>query len=116
VLDRLLERLRRKRLVAERAAGQARQLPVVTVGEDREVLSPAGEVVSQAGAGQRVGNGIRGEARPTLLPVGDDRRAGRLASGDGVQNGLVLLGLELILGDLPGVVLGVGRLQLGRAG
>ena len=74
----LLDELRRERLVAERAAGQPRQLAVMAVVEDREVLAVAGEVVGQPGARERVGDRVGGEARLALLAVGDDRLARRL--------------------------------------
>ena len=71
----LLDELRREGLVAERPAGQARELAVVAVVEDREELAVAGEVVGEAGAGERVGDRVGGEARLALLAVGDDRLA-----------------------------------------
>ena len=74
----LLDELRGVGLVAERPAGQPRELAVVAVVEDREELPVAGEIVGQAGAGQRVGDRVGGEARLALLAVGDDRLTGRL--------------------------------------
>ena len=123
--DRLLDRLARDRLVlldelrgeglvAERAAGQPRQLTVVAVVEDGEELPVAGEVVGQAGARERVGDRVGGEARLALLAVGDDRLARRLQALDRVVGGGVLLGLELVPGDLALVVVGVGLLELHR--
>ena len=53
-LHRLLDVGRGEGLVPERSAGQARQLTVVAVGEDREVLAIPGEVVGEARARQRV--------------------------------------------------------------
>ena len=100
--------------VPERTAGQPRQLTVVTVGEDREVLAAAAEVVGEAGACQRVGQGVRREARPPLLTVRDDRRPRRLELLDRVSHGDVLLGLQVVLADLTGVVGCVGGLQLAR--
>jgi hypothetical protein len=89
----------------------------VAIGEDREELaSVPGQVVGQPGAGQRVGDGVGGEARPALLAVGDDRRPGLLLVLDRVPDGLVLFGLQLLTADLAGVVLGVRPLQPARAG
>jgi hypothetical protein len=51
---------------------------VVAVVEDREELAVAGEVVGEAGARERVGDRVGGEARLALLAVGDDRLAGLL--------------------------------------
>src|SRR6476646_5890261 len=110
----LLDELRREGLVAEGAAGQAGQLAVVAVVEDREELAVAREVVGEAGAGQRVRDRVRGEARLALLAVGDDRLAGRLEALDGVLGGLVLQRLELRPGDLAVVEVLVGVLQLLR--
>ena len=87
--------LRRERLVAERPAGQPRELAVVAVVEDREELAVPREVVGQARARQRVGDRVRREARLALLPVGHDRLAGRLQPLDRVRRGRVLLGLQL---------------------
>ena len=87
----LLDELRGERLVAERAAGQPRQLAVMAVVEDGEELAVAGEVVGQAGARERVGDRVGGEARLALLAVGDDRLAGRLQALDRVLGGRVLL-------------------------
>src|ERR1700722_4688463 len=84
----------------------------MAVGEDGEVLAPApGQVVGQPGAGQGVGDRVGREARPALLAIGDDRRASPLQVLDRVPYRQVLLGLELVVGDLPGVVLGVRLLQ-----
>ncbi len=116
VADRPLQRVGGIGLVAERAAGQLGQLAVVAVGEDGEELPPAGQVVGQARAGQGVRQRIGGEARPTLLAVGDDRRAGGLQVLDGVLDGRVLLLLQRRLVDLPLVVGRVGGLQRARAG
>ena len=91
----LLDELRRERLVAERAAGQPRQLAVVAVVEDREELAVAGEVVGQAGAGQRVRDRVGREARLALLAVGDDRLADLLQPPDRVLGRGVLLRLQL---------------------
>ena len=110
----LLDELRGEGLVAERAAGQPRQLAVMAVVEDREELPVAGEVVGQPGAGQRVGDRVGGEARLALLAVGDDRLAGRLQAPDRVLGGGVLLGLQLLPCDLALVVVRVGLLQLHR--
>jgi hypothetical protein len=61
--DGLGQGVRGVSLVAERAAGQPGQLPVMPVREDREVLSPGpGQVIGQAGPGQRVGDRVRREA------------------------------------------------------
>jgi len=88
----------------------------VAVSEDRKVLaSVPGQLVGEPGSGQGVGDRVRGEARPPLLAVGNDRLAGRLPALDGVPDRRVLLGFELIVGDLPGVVLAVRLLQLARA-
>ena len=65
-------------------AGQARQLAMVPVVEDREELAVAGEVVREAGARERVGDRVGREARLALLAVGDDRLAGRLEALDRV--------------------------------
>ena len=116
VADRPLQRVGGIRLVAERAAGQLRQLAVVAVGEDGEELATTGEVVGQARAGQGVRQRIGGEARPTLLAVGDDRRARGLQVLDGVLDGRVLLLLQRRLVDLALVVRRVGGLQRARAG
>ena len=104
----LLDELRRVGLVAERAAGQPRQLAVVAVVEDREELAVAGEVVGQAGAGERVGDRVGGEARLALLAVGDDRLAGLLQAPDRVLGRLVLLGLQRGEVDLA-VVVGLAK-------
>ena len=111
----LLDELGGERLVAERAAGQARELAVVTVVEDGEELSVAGEVVGEAGAGQRVGDRVGGEARLALLPVGDTGLAGLLEAPDRVLGRLVLLGLQRGEVDLPVVVRLIGLLELHRA-
>ena len=87
--------LRRVRLVAERAAGQPRELAMVAVVEDREELPVAGEVVREAGARERVGDRVGREARLALLAVGDDRLTGLLEALDRVLGRRVLLGLEL---------------------
>ena len=114
--DRLAQRVRRVGLVPERPAGEPRQLPPVPVGKDREVLAPVpGQLVGKPGSGQGVGDRVRREARPPLLAVGDDRLAGRLPTLDRVPDRLVLLSFELIVGDLPGVVLAIRLLQLARA-
>ena len=114
---RLVERVGGVGLVRGRAAGEPGQLPVVTVGEDGEVL-PAGpgQMIGQPGACQRVGDRVGGEARPPLLAVGDDRLAGRLQVLDRIRDRLVLLGFQLVVGDLPGVVAAVRLLQPARAG
>ena len=80
----LLHELGRERLVAERPARQARELAVVAVVEDREVLAVAGEVVGQPGARERVGDRVGREARLALLAVGDDRLADLLEPADRV--------------------------------
>ena len=90
----LLDELGRERLVAERAAGQPRQLAVVTVVEDREELAVAGEMVGQAGARERVGDRVGGEARLPLLTIGDVRLPGLLQPPDRVLRRLVLLDLQ----------------------
>ena len=111
----LLDELRGERLVAERAAGEARELAVVAVVEDREELAVAGEVVGEAGAGQRVGDRVGREARLALLAVGDVGLAGLLEALDRVLGGRVLLGLQRGEVDLAVVVGLVGLLQLHRA-
>jgi hypothetical protein len=88
----------------------------MAVVEDGEELAVAGQVVGQAGARQRVGDRIGGEARLALLAVGDDRLAGLLEALDRVLGGRVLLGLQLVPGDLALVVVGVGLLELHRPG
>ncbi len=112
VRQRLLERVGGVEVVLQRAARELGQLAAVTIGEDREELPARAEVRSQAGAGQRVGDRVRGEARPPLLAVGDDRLTRRLTALDGVLARRVLEGLEVVLGDVAGVVLGVCLLQL----
>ena len=87
----------------------------MAVGEDGEILAVAGEMIGEAGARQGVGERIGGEARPALLAVGDDRRPGRLHPPDRVDGGFLLLGLELVLADLAGIIGGVGSLQRCRA-
>ncbi|MEJ7720177.1 MAG: hypothetical protein WKF58_06880 [Ilumatobacteraceae bacterium] len=88
---------------------------MVPVVEDREVLAVAGEVVGETGAGERVGDRVRGEARCPLLAVGHDRRAGRLHPLDRVAARLVLLGDEIVVAGLALVVRGVRLLQAGRS-
>ena len=100
----LLDELGGEGLVAERAAGQPRELAVVAVVEDREELPVAGEVVGEPGARQRVGDRVGGEARLALLAVGDDRLAGLLQPPDRVLGGGVLLGLQVGAVDLALVV------------
>jgi hypothetical protein len=97
----LLDELRRGRLVVERSLGDAGELAVVAVVEDREELPIAGQAVSQPRPGQRVGEVVGGEARLALLAVGDDRLAGRLESLDRVLRGLILRSLEIIEPILP---------------
>jgi hypothetical protein len=87
---------------------------VVPVVEDREVLAVAREVVGQPGAREGVRDRVRREARLALLAVGDDRLADLLEAPDRVLGGGVLLRLEVLPGDLPLVVVGVGLLQLHR--
>ena len=77
---------------------------------------PPARLSARPGAGQRVRQRIGGEARPTLLAVGDDRRAGGLQVLDRVLDGRVLLLLERRLVDLALVVGRVGGLQRARAG
>ena len=108
----LLDELGGEGLVAERAAGQARELAVVAVVEDGEELAVAGEVVGEAGARERVGDRVGGEARLALLAVGDVGLAGLLEPPDRVLGRLVLLGLEGGEVDLAVVVGLVGLLQL----
>ena len=74
-LDVLLDELGRVGLVAERSPGQPRQLAMMAVIEDREELPVPGQVLGQAGAGERVRDRVRREARLPLLAVGDDRLA-----------------------------------------
>ena len=114
-LDRELERIGGEALVAEGAAGQPRQLAMVAVGEDGEILAAPRQMVGEAGSRKRVGDRIGREARPALLAVGDDGRAGRLHARDRIPHGLFLLGLQVCLGDLALVVGGVGGLKLGRS-
>ena len=73
----------------------------MAVIEDREELPVAGEVVRQAGTGQRVGDRVRREARLALLAVGDDRLARGLEPADRVLGRGILLGLELCQVILP---------------
>ena len=112
----LLQQVGGVRPVAERPARQARQLPVVPVVEDREVLAVAGQVVRETGAGEGVGQRVGREARGALLAVGHDRAPGGLHALDGVPGRGVLLGAELLLGDLAPVIGGDGLLQPHRAG
>ena len=110
--DRLPQRVGRVLVVGERPAEQLGQLPSVAVGEDGEELAAGAEHRREAGACERGGDGVGGEARPPLLTVGDDRRAGGLHLLDGVLGRRVLQLLELGLLDLTRVELRVGLLEL----
>ncbi len=88
----LLDELRGVGLVAERAAGEPRQLTVMSIVKDREELPVAREVVAQPRAGERVRQGISGKARLALLAIGHDRLAGLLEAPDRVLRRGVLLG------------------------
>ncbi|HEX4625858.1 MAG TPA: hypothetical protein VH231_15525 [Solirubrobacteraceae bacterium] len=107
----LLDEFRGVGLVAERAAGDPRQLAVVAVVEDGEELAVAGQVVGQAGAGQRVGDRIGGKARLALFPVGHHRLTRGLQPLDRIFGRLVLLGLQVRELDPALVVVLVGVLQ-----
>jgi hypothetical protein len=113
-LDVLLDELGCVALVPEGAAGDARQLTVMAIVEDGEVLAVEGEVVGGAGPRQGVREVIGRETRLPVLTVGDVRLAGRLQPLDRVLSRRVLRGYELLLGDLALVVIGVGLLQLHR--
>src|SRR6516164_1712563 len=71
--DRLLERLRRHLhrflgelgcvgLVSEWPSRKTRQLPMMAIGEDGEILPVACKVIGEAGSGERVSQGIGSEA------------------------------------------------------
>jgi hypothetical protein len=113
--DRLLQRVCRVLVVGERPAEQLGQLTAVAVGEDREELPARAQHRREAGARERGGDGVGGEARPPLLTVGDDRRARGLHLLDGVLGRSVLQLLELGLLDLTRVELAVGLLELRRS-
>ena len=113
---RLLDVARGVGVVAEAAVGQLRKLPVVPVGEEREILPARHQFLVHARAGERVGERIGREAGLMLLAVRDDRGARGLHPDDRVAAGLVLFPHQLVLGDPSGVVGLDGRLQLGRAG
>ena len=112
----LLDILRGIGLVFERPAGQARQLAMVAVGKNGEILAVTRKVFGKAGARQRVGDRIGGKARHALLAVGDDRRAGRRHAFQAVGAGRVLLLDEGGMFDLACVIILERRLQLGRTG
>src|SRR5260370_40982726 len=84
------------------------------VGEDGEILPVACEMIGKAGSGERVSQGISGEARNALLAVGDDRRARCLHALDRVEARGVLRLRQLLLCDLAGVIIGISGLKLGR--
>lgn len=69
-------------LVFEWAGGEARELSVVAVVENGEVLAVGGEVGCETRAGEGVGDGIGGEGRGALFAVGDERLAGRRHAGE----------------------------------
>lgn len=117
VAHRLREGVSGVGLVPERPAGEAGEPAAVAVGEDREELPAlAGEVVGEPGAGQSVGDGVGGERRPALLPVGDDGGAGPFLPLDRIAHRGVLLLLECGLVDLAPVVGRKGVLELLRSG
>jgi len=90
------------------AAGQHGQLPLVPVGErdddaiGRQLLQP--------------GERVRGEARPGLLAVGDDRRSGLLKALDGVAHGLVLDGGKLRIANLAAFTAAIALSSSGGRG
>ena len=113
-LHRLFDILGRIGLVLERPAGQARQLPMMAVGEYGEILPVRREIVGEPGSGQRIGERIGREARHALLAIGDDGLAGRLRALDRIEAGGILLPLEVLVLDLAGIIVGEGVLQLHR--
>ena len=66
---------------------------MMAVIEDREELPVPGQVLGQAGAGERVRDRVRREARLPLLAVGHDRLARRLQAPDRILGCGILLGL-----------------------
>src|SRR5262249_257046 len=113
--DGLGKCVRRVGLVVERPAGQARQLPMMAVGEDREVLSATGQVWREASPGQGVGDGVRRKAGPALFAVRNDWRAGRLEVCDGVADCLVLPNFEFVGRDASSGIVGIAGLELAWA-
>ncbi len=100
-------------LVSKWPSRKPRQLPMMAVGKDGEILPVAGEVIGKAGSGERVSQGISGEARHTLLAVGYDRSARCLHALDRVEASGVLLPRQLLLCDLASVIIGISGLKLG---
>src|SRR5262245_2416012 len=113
-LSRLLDELARVEIVAKRAASDFGQLAIMAIGKDREVLPSWSQVLGQSSAGEGVGNRICGEARDSLLAVRDNRRPGRFEALDRIGNRCVLLGFQLGLSYLFGVISRVSQLQLER--
>ena len=79
-------------LVAERAFGQARQLPGVPIGE--------GDHDPVRREGVQAGQWIGGEARLALFAVGEDRGARLFEPPDGLGEGLGLQFVECFGADL----------------
>src|SRR5262249_31140972 len=113
--DGLGKCVRRVGLVVERPAGQAWQLPMMAVGEDREVLSATGQVRRETSPGQGVGDGVRRKAGPALFAVRNDWCAGLLQVRNGIPDRVVLEGFELLARNASSVIVGIAGLELAWA-
>jgi len=110
-----LEVVRRVGLVLERALGETGELAMVTVIEDGEVLAVSGETIGKAGTHESIGERIGGEGGSTLLAIGNNGMPGTFEILEGIDDRLFLSSVELLFGDLAGVVISICLLQLGRA-